>query len=568
MVKRLLFGLLLWLSANLAAAALTAEVDRRELAFGDTLTLVVDLRDGQVGGEPDLRALEQDFEILGSATQQYMQSINGRTQRGLRWQYTLAPRRAGQLTIPALALGSQQTAPIVLTVRDAPADQRSDEVWVETVVDRTNPHVGEQVIVAVRIFTLRRISGGELSDPPVSGATLESLGEDLHYQTRRGEQNYAVIERRFALFPRTPGRIEIGPAVFDGSVVAPAQRPSSGWGIPGFFDQTRRLRRRSEPVALEVRPAPVGAGWLPAEELALEERWEPAAGEPIAVGRPVTRTVTLRATGLSPLLIPDLTADAPDGVRAFAEPVQTEQRATRDGIAVEARRSIAYIANAAGQYRLPPIALRWWDAGDKAWREANLPARTITVEPAAIASGAAPPAPVAVAERPTAEAASARSDAPLDRVRAWLDDLRLWRVLAAVGFALWLLALWGWWRARRSRAATGRARPVAATTGRVSLERIARAARDNDPGAAQTAWLDWAAARWPQDPPRNLRALAARLDDTRAAAALIALDGLRYGPAGDRWDGAAHWRAVRSVAPADRPASKRSEWLPRLYPNG
>ena len=52
------------------------------------------------------------------------------------------------------------------------------------------------------------------------------------------------------------------------------------------------------------------------------------------------------------------------------------------------------------------------------------------------------------------------------------------------------------------------------------------------------------------------------------AAALIALDGLRYGPAGDRWDGAAHWRAVRSVAPADRPASKRSEWLPRLYPNG
>jgi hypothetical protein len=80
--------------------------------------------------------------------------------------------------------------------------------------------------------------------------------------------------------------------------------------------------------------------------------------------------------------------------------------------------------------------------------------------------------------------------------------------------------------------------------------------------------LDWAAARWPQDPPQRLETLAQRLEGD-AAQALRELDRVLYAGAEQPWDGTAAWSRLAPVLAKDaRTGASRevSSPLPPLYP--
>jgi hypothetical protein len=75
---------------------------------------------------------------------------------------------------------------------------------------------------------------------------------------------------------------------------------------------------------------------------------------------------------------------------------------------------------------------------------------------------------------------------------------------------------------------------------------LTQACNDNDARAAARALLDWAAARWPDNPPRNLGAVASRLESD-AAAEVRRLDQSLYAPGGVVWEGAALANVFRRV---------------------
>ena len=103
MVKRIIllpFFLLLFSQTTLAAE-FTASVDRTQITEQETLTLKLRLNEQVYRGQPELRALENDFKIQGQQRSQQFRSVNGTTESFTEWNIGLMPRHTGTLTIPA-----------------------------------------------------------------------------------------------------------------------------------------------------------------------------------------------------------------------------------------------------------------------------------------------------------------------------------------------------------------------------------------------------------------------------------------------------------------------------------
>ena len=105
-------------------AGLQARLDRDRIAEGETVQLLVEA-DGQVSGTPDTRPLTKDFDVLGIASGSQVNIINGRMDARTTWTISLAPRRDGNLIVPALELNGEQTNPLALDKDKTSAAQES-----------------------------------------------------------------------------------------------------------------------------------------------------------------------------------------------------------------------------------------------------------------------------------------------------------------------------------------------------------------------------------------------------------------------------------------------------------
>jgi hypothetical protein len=106
-----------------------------------------------------------------------------------------------------------------------------------------------------------------------------------------------------------------------------------------------------------------------------------------------------------------------------------------------------------------------------------------------------------------------------------------------------LLTLGIWWRCRTTcgSVAAVDARPKGGKRFRLKSGPIKRACAKNDPHQTAEALLEWAQARWPEQPPRSLGALAGRLEGP-VVEQIRDLERVLYSPdAGAGWQGEALW---------------------------
>ena len=411
------FGLVATLVLTLATpgsawAEVRASLDRNRVYEGDSLTLTIEVQ-GTTSQQPDLSALRQDFDVVSTASGTQVSIVNGRRSDTTRWQVTLSPRRTGKIQIPALRVGSERTAPLTLTVADASAvPQRDEQVFVEFEADLPSgtAYVQQQVPLTVRLYSAAPLRQGTLTDPRADHAVVERLGEDKRYTAARGGKRYQVIERRYALSPEQSGLLHVPPVVFKGNLPAEGGGRSARRGtaferfrndpfFDRFFDNStldrlfnedpfaalepgRAVAVRSQGLDIQVKPRPETAGnhWLPAEDLVLEDSWAGKAPE-LRVGEPVTRTLTLRARGLSGSQIPQIPLDAGDAVRVYPETPRSDTRTDGSLIYGTSEQAFALIPERAGQLRLPEIRIQWWDTQANREREAVVPALDAKVRP-------------------------------------------------------------------------------------------------------------------------------------------------------------------------------------------
>jgi len=535
-----------------------------------TLTIVARGLDAEL----DASSLTQDFDVVGRSSSRELSSINNSQPTSVvTWALELIPRDSGVFTVPAVMVGDLSTQIHTLTVNDTPTGAQRD-IFIEASVDTQSPWVQSQVMMTLRVFQAIDIVDGGLDVPSGSDLVVERIGEDTRSTATRDGRQYSVTERRFALFPQKSGQIVIEPITLSVSVPAQSDR------VRGFFSPTRKLIRRTDSITLDVqsRPDSGAAWWLPARSVQLESQWVGDVAN-ATVDQPLTRRVTMRASGVADTQLPDISIPAIDGVSLYAEQPERAMNADSRGLLAEQVINWALIPQRAGVLEIPALSVEWFNTESGEMETAVLPAEMITVSAADSPSAATsndsagisaaqkvtPPSdkglPVELTQSGSAELGQSTFGSELQqasdplagslvgpgdssvRMDALETSVANWRSAAlALAVACLLMVLYYVLRLRQpgnsvtdkrdSRLDTrlGAVRQVGAD----SLQRIkpmaeiSASAKTGDLVGLRQALLDWSARQWPDDSPLTLDALAQRLPDSEARLTLTTINAAFY----------------------------------------
>jgi len=514
--------LALWLLPGLLhATEVTATLDRSSVQLGDTVTLNLRVTGANRGVQmPDLQALRQDFDILGSSQNSSLSVINGEASSSLTFGVALRPTHEGTLQIPALNLAGKMTQPLQLEV--GPPDPNAtaatqQDLFMEAELEPRQAYVGQQLSYVVRLFYANTVSSGAISTPPVDGVELNQLGADLNYDSVRGGRNYHVIERRFALIPQRSGHLEIPAANFQGQAIDPND-PNS------FFGAGSTVSAAAPALSLDVQAAPAnwgGKAWLPARALSLTLDGWPGAQDTVRVGQPLNLTMNLQTTGLSFDVLPALSMPALDGAKVYPDKPVTNNRVNGQWLVGSRQQAFAIVPERAGTLIIPATTLKWWDVLTNRMEVAQIPERSLTVLPA---TGGAPVASTSAPASISSMVPSTTSGAPAPRASA-----TPWRWIAMASIGLWLLSVVAWWLWCRHRSAAATVDPAPHASARQLQQAFLATARGDDAPAQIRCLLAWARAERPSI--QHLGELANALDDARQRAAIDALQQRHYAAA-------------------------------------
>lgn len=184
----------------------------------------------------------------------------------------------------------------------------------------------------------------------------DNLSEDI------GGTRWFGVSRAYRIAPQAGKTYEIAPltiTVYPGGMQGPAQV--------------------STPALKFVATLPPGAEgmttFFAVPRLTVEQKIEPVQGH-LAVGAPLTRTITQRAAGTESMLIPPALLADVAGLKRYARPAVTrnlvEDRAGL--VAGERTDSASYVADRSGTFSLPPLTIEWWNTAARRKETIVLPA--------------------------------------------------------------------------------------------------------------------------------------------------------------------------------------------------
>ncbi|MCF6281021.1 MAG: BatD family protein [Candidatus Polarisedimenticolaceae bacterium] len=557
-------------------AKVNATVNQRSLYPSDVVILTIEVENQD--GEPDFSSLNKTFRIGGTSQSQQISIINGSRTDRTTWRIELQPLAAGNVVIPSIQVGDEQTQPILLTIKQ-PTEQEqaqtANNIFVTVDIEGENQpaFVQQQIRYSVRLFYRIPLLDGELSTPLIEHTIIEQLGEGERYRVHKDGSEYQVIERHYAIFPEKSGPLTIPPIRFQGriSVNTPQQqRPRSTrerFFQDNFFNQPRRAQRsrpvevESEAITLQIAPQPdqySGQHWLPSEQISLKDSWAKSPPE-FRAGQPVSRTITIEAKGLAASHIPQLTLDIPDHLRIYPEPTKTESVTDGSWVYGQSEQRFTYIPSQSGRQKIPAVTLVWWNITTGEQQSSTLPAWQIDVLPPLEEHRDQPAAEIEKIETKKVDEAETLPAQPHESESNWL-----YLALTILLISLLLMARY----LNQLKAFIAQLMPTkdSASKRTTLLADLQRACADNDPVAAKRGLLEFATETWPDQPPLGLTALAGRLEG--AEAQLEALDRALYAAEENRsWNGEALWKIVQHGFKTEPHSDKcQQERLAPLYP--
>ena len=220
----ILIALALSLPAAVANAAVVASIDRGNVELNESFTLKVTV-DTAIDIEPDASLLEEDFFVGTRSQLSNTTIVNGQISRSRTWTYVLMASREGDLVIPPVRIGSEQSEPVPITVLPPSTTLPGEaDIFVTTEVDFTESFVQAQILYRVKVYRAVATRQPRLSDPTLTGVEvlIESAGEERSYESILNGKAYNVVERVYALFPQESGSITIAPARFNIPGAAPS----------------------------------------------------------------------------------------------------------------------------------------------------------------------------------------------------------------------------------------------------------------------------------------------------------------------------------------------------------
>lgn len=547
-------ALLACLSAAVHAET-RAWLDRDRIAMGETTTLNIET-DGAVDA-PDWAPLARDFELSSHTSRRQAEFANGQRSTRSLFGVALRPRREGVLTVPALQVGGERTAPLSLSVAPAAVSAARDgaPAFIEADIDVQSPYVQQSVGYVLRLHYATPLVSGSLEQPSPDGASMQRIGNDVQYSREIGGRRYSVVERRYQIVPEHSGTLTIPGARFEG-------QGAGGGFFDDMFDRgSRQLIANGPPSVLAVQAMPTDAPqpWLPL--YGLQVRWLEAPTEGRA-GEASTLVLEAVFDGAVGTQLPEIGLPPLAGAQVFAEPPQYDERFEDGRPSVRLTRRYSVVPRREGAVSVPGPAIGWWDVRAGVGRTSTPPAVSIAVAAGAVQHGNDPAPDTARMMDPSSRSAPVRRG--------------FWPVMTALLGALWLATAWLAWRLYRRRpislplrrspaphpaAVAGGVSPISGPSG-PARRRLMQVLHSGEPADVEQALR---AQRMP--PPADLDGLADLLEPAAQRDAIAAWQRARWS-GGDlaaarqllraAFRGGAVWR--------DRTPGERAAVLPPLYP--
>jgi BatD DUF11 like domain len=538
----LLFAAMTSVVTDASALTINVNSDRNPVRLNESFTLTF-TADQSPDGEPDFTVLEENFEILNQSQSSNISIINGDFRKSVNWTLSLIAKKAGNLAIPPVSFGQDRSEQISIEVLGG-IDPKSDEdaeILLEVSAQPENPYVQAQVIYTVQFLRRVEVAQASLNEPVLENSIIQKLGDDRSFSVRRNGQQYAVTERKYAIFPQESGPATIAPLELKADVMTS--------GRMGFFNRSStRLRRIQSPaVVLDVRPVPAqftGNFWLPAERIVLAEQWStnPPA---VTVGEPLTRTVKLTASGALLSLLPEFGKlrfkGQPKGaVKQYPDQPVLEEKKYYSGIVGSREQKTAIIPSSPGRLQAEALEIAWWNTRTDRLELATLPGAVIEALPATENTGptsGAVSSPTGGSQNDDAKnslSVNSTGVEPADGIWFWIA------VMLALGWSGTLILLAVKKFASKSNKHRGESSETASV--RRAIRAVKKACRSQEPIMAKNALIAWGGLRWPHAPPKNLTALAA-LCIGDLGTEIQNLNRLLYSRDRAAWNGAACWKA-------------------------
>lgn len=549
MKKIIIFGFC-FLFSVLVRAEVQVQVDSTQINFDEPFRLTLTQSNIQnTSGIPDLTPLRKDFVIIGTERSVNYSIINGQTQSTSSWTITLKAQKAGTLTIPAIHVGSEATAPIILNVEtNAPqpnvqnTPDQLEDVILTTEVNEKKPYVNQQIIYKVTLYNSKQLLDANYQPPKVDNALLIPLGGEKRYQTQRDGVQYLVEEQNYAVFPQKSGTLHITSPIFTALI---------------YDFNPQRVKVEDKPIIIEVQPIPkhfMGKEWLPAKQVKLTEKYE-NIGSTISQGNTLVRTVTLESVGIPAQLLPTLNFAETDAFSVYPEKGNDKNQVKQGELISRIEIKVTYLFNKSGKVTIPELKLPWFNTVTGKEEIATLAPKTLEVTPSTTA-----PSTANINQQPLIKNQETtplvqeplEPDAPKTIEWAWI-------VAAFLGLA-WLLTLILWGCQKRGRTNGKRAYKKA-------LGDLHKACNQGNPQRARDALLTWARLHWPDAPLLNLIDLTHLPIDASMKKQVNLLSQVLYKNVGKTlWRGDELWRSVLGMKKTNSEKKIKPDNLPPINP--
>ena len=188
-------------------------------------------------------------------------------------------------------------------------------------------------------------------------------------------RDWQIIRYPLALYPQTADRLQIPP--IDVRFTTSAR----------FGSEEKAFEFKTDPLELTVNLPP---GAKPGELIVtttsfeLEHDWQPATGA-LKTGDAVTLTVKRSADDISAMLLPPLPVFQADGLAAYPQAPDVNDKTDRGDLTGERIDSITWVVEQAGDYEIPGIRFQWWDPDRRELKQQIVPGMSLDIPPVAAA---------------------------------------------------------------------------------------------------------------------------------------------------------------------------------------
>ena len=414
-LQTIVFLLFIFISAGFAADEVTFKANAPRTVVANKpfqLSYTLNTRAGK-----DLRVPELNgFEVLAgpfTSTSSSTQWINGKRSSSTTctYTYTLLASEPGEYTIPSgtISIKHDKYTSNGLKIKVLPSDQVEEQnaqgnatgrqqsqssspslsdknLFVRTIVSKTNVHEQECVLLTYKLYTLVDVSRftNNTKFPDFNGFLKQEIEADEQQQLStehyKGRNYGTVVLHQVLLYPQRSGEIIIEPARFEAEVRMQNQAQVKSI-FDDFFDSYSNVTKMliAPGVKINVKALPQNPPKSFSSAVGKFSVSSDISTTALKAHEAVTLKLKIVGKGNMKLIkTPEI--KFPEGIEAYNPKVSNDFKNTTSGVSGTKTIEYMFIPRIGGNYTIPPIEFSYFDVDENRYKTLNTLSYDIVVE--------------------------------------------------------------------------------------------------------------------------------------------------------------------------------------------